>query len=146
MKKQSSKESCGELLWKPQRKYQNQSVLMQFKTALEEAEHHTFTDYGAIHQWSVNHLDNFWAFLARFFEVDFNTPYSSVVNRGNHFTDVQWFTGASLSYAAHLFKKATTKRPALIYQNENGTRVSISWAALSMRVCFFQKIFHGENL
>ena len=146
MKKQSFKESCGELLWMPQRKYRNQSVLMQFKKALEEAEQHTFNDFGALHQWSVNNLDHFSAFLARFLEVDFNTPYSSVINRGNHFTDVQWFSGASLSYAAHLFKKATTQRPALIYQNENGTKVSISWSALSMRVFYFQKIFQDENL
>ena len=146
MKKQSSKKSFGELLWKPQRAYQNQSVLMQFKKALEEAEQHSFIDYSALHQWSINHLDRFWTFLALFFEVDFNTPYRSVISSGNHFTDVQWFSGATLSYAAHLFKKTTSLRPALIYQNENGTRVSISWATLSRRVSFFQKIFQGKNL
>jgi len=133
------------MLWKPSTAYREKSILNQFKGAAEQRGWGPFQGYYELHQWSVEALEDFWAMVADFFEVDFTSPYTCVLKRANHMADTQWFEGATLNYAAHIFKQATTQRPVIIYQNEKGERTEISWAALGHRVQFFQSVFskHG---
>ncbi len=134
------------MLWKPSTAYREKSILNQFKGALEQQGWGPFQDYFELHQWSVEALEDFWAMVADFFEVDFTSPHSCVLKRGNHMADTQWFEGATLNYAAHIFKQATIERPVIIYQNEKGERNEISWAALGHRVQFFQSVFNKHGV
>jgi len=146
LKKQSPSIAFGEKLWEPSVAYQKQSVLGRFKTALEAQEKCHFKNYSDLHEWSTQNLDRFWAFVAQFFEVDFKTPYTQVLQNGTSMLEAQWFLGARLSYAAHIFKKASPHRFALLYQAENEIQTPISWAALATRVAHFQSQFKQQGV
>ncbi len=96
------------------------------------------TDYAALHHWSITEQGVFWASIARFFSIDFDTPYEEVFVPQNPFWETKWFHGAQLSYAHHIFRNATTKRPALIYQSEN-EYTEISWAQLIAKTVVLQQ-------
>ena len=51
---------------------------------------------------SVNDQDTFWASITRFFSVDFDKPFSKVMNRSDKPWKTTWFDGAELSYK-HVF-------------------------------------------
>src|SRR5436309_10221464 len=45
-----------------------------------------------------------------------------------------WFPGAELNYAEHVFRNATTDRPALIFQSERQPLTEIAWDELKQKV------------
>src|SRR5207302_8326856 len=46
----------------------------------------------------------------------------------------QWFPGAELNYAEHVFRNASTTRPALLFQSERHPLSEVSWAELRQKV------------
>ncbi len=45
-----------------------------------------------------------------------------------------WFSGAESSYAEHMFRHATTDRPALLFQSERNPLREVSWDELRQQV------------
>jgi len=114
------------------------SQLSSYTTFLAEQYGVMASDYTALHRWSIAHQGMFWESIARFFSVDFDVPCKQVFVPGNTFWQTKWFDGAYLSYAHHVFRKATSERPALIYQSENQF-IEISWAQLTAKVHVLQQ-------
>lgn len=46
----------------------------------------------------------------------------------------QWFPGAKLNYAEHVFRNATVDRPALLFRSERHPLVEVSWDELRYKV------------
>ena len=65
----------------------------------------SFSNYHDLHHWSVSDQDTFWASIARFFSVDFDKPFSKVMNRSDKPWKTTWFDGAELSYTKHVFSQ-----------------------------------------
>ncbi len=121
------------------------SVLSQYTTFLRETYRFSFSDYESLHAWSIREPSVFWESIVRFFSIEFETPYQNVYEPGSFFWETKWFTGATLNYSQHIFKWATTKRPALIFQTEQGDYSEISWSQLIAKTYFFQQklMAHG---
>ena len=49
-----------EILWKPSDAAIRQTRLTAFTDWLSRRTGRTFADYTALHQWSIEHLENFW--------------------------------------------------------------------------------------
>ena len=98
-----------------------------------------FSDYDSLHTWSIAEQGLFWESIACFFDVDFDSPYQEVFVPGAHFWETKWFTEATLNYAKHIFKNASSERAALVFQNETEKLVEISWAQLISKTYAFQK-------
>lgn len=96
------------------------------------------TDYADLHHWSITEQGVFWESIARFFAVDFDTAFEEVFVPKIPFWETKWFVGARLSYAHHIFRNATTERPALIYQSEN-EYTETSWAQLIAKTVELQQ-------
>src|SRR5690349_18206662 len=92
-----------------------------------------FTNREALWQWSVDHLEDFWASIWQYFQVMASTPYSTVL-ADRSMPGAQWFPGAKLNYAEHVFRNASPDRPALLFRSERHHLVTISWAELSRKV------------
>ena len=122
------------------------SRLQEYAAFLQESYGLLFSDYDSLHQWSVTKQGVFWESIARFFDVDFDTPCEEVFVPGTHFWETKWFTGATLNYAQHIFKNATTDRPALIFQNETNKLIEISWAQLIAKTHSFQKELKAQGV
>ncbi|QEC48177.1 acetoacetate--CoA ligase [Baekduia soli] len=60
-------------------------------------------DYTALWRWSVDDLEGFWASIWEYFDVQAATPYERVLG-SRDMPGAEWFTGATLNYAEHVFR------------------------------------------
>ena len=75
-------------------------------------------DYLELWRWSVDRLDEFWSAVWDYFGLRSATPYERVLS-GSVMPDVEWFTGAQVSYVEHLFRGRDPERVALIDARES---------------------------
>jgi acetoacetyl-CoA synthetase len=120
------------LLWQPDPAAHTQTRIAHFMDWLPRERGLHFDDYQALWAWSVAHVEDFWVCIWAYFEVISHTPYTRVLE--GQMPDCQWFTGATLNYAEHIFRMATDDRPALLYQREGEPLASMSWAELQTQV------------
>ncbi|RYJ20996.1 acetoacetyl-CoA synthetase [Streptomyces sp. L-9-10] len=93
--------------------------------------------YAALHRWSVDELDTFWAAVADWFDVRFTTPYEQVLG-DRTMPGAQWFPGATLNYAEHALRTAEDPArahdPALLHVDETYDVTPVSWTELRRQV------------
>jgi acetoacetyl-CoA synthetase len=75
-------------------------------------------DYLELWRWSVDRLEEFWSAVWDYFGVRSATRYERVLT-GSVMPDVEWFTGAQVSYVGHVFKERDPDRVALIDARES---------------------------
>jgi acetoacetyl-CoA synthetase len=92
-------------------------------------------DYGALWAASVDDIAAFWEWIWRYFSIDATTPPTAVLG-SRDMPGAQWFPGSSLNYAQHVFRNATTDRPAMVAVGENGAS-AWSWARLMREASAF---------
>src|SRR3954453_536141 len=80
-------------------------------------------DYGALWQWSVDELEDFWAAVWDEW-VDPDAPYEAVL-RSRAMPGAEWFPGAKLNYAKHVFRGRDPQ--ALASQHASETRGLGAW-------------------
>ena len=117
------------LLWEPTAVLKEQAIVTDYMRWLKREKGLTMQSRGALWQWSVDHLEDFWASLWEYFHINAANPYTSVLKE-RKMPGAQWFSGAELSYAEHMFRHATSERPALLFQAENRPLREVSWDEL----------------
>lgn len=122
------------------------SRLQDYTDFLQQSYSLHFPDYDSLHRWSIAEQGVFWESIARFFNVDFDTPFQEVFVPETHFWETKWFTGATLNYAQYIFKNASTEHPALVFQNEIDKLIEISWAQLIAKTYRFQKVLISQGV
>jgi len=125
------------VLWTPSEDFVANSNLKAYEAWLSTNKGLTFHDYKHLWQWSIEDTEAFWESIWEYFQVKSYSPYKAVLTK-DKMPDAQWFIGATLNYTEHLFRKKTTDRPALIFQNE-AECLSLSWRALEERVIAVQQ-------
>ena len=90
-------------------------------------------DYPALHQWSVEEPDDFWARLWRFCGIRASREWDAVLTEGERMQDAQWFSGARLNFAENLLWQDDSRR-ALIYLDEAGRRMEMNYGQLRREV------------
>ncbi len=75
-------------------------------------------DYLELWRWSTERLEEFWSAVWDYFDVRSATPHARVLS-GSVMPDVQWFTGAQVSYVEHLFRGRDPERVALVDARES---------------------------
>lgn len=120
-------------LWAPSDAMISQANLTRYMEWINEQKNQSFTDYHQLWQWSVAHVEEFWATIWQYFDVLHDGAYATVTN-GVPMPRTRWFDGTRLSYCEHIFRKKTNKHPAIIFQSESGTIEEIGWAELERRV------------
>lgn len=107
------------------------------------------TDAHALHDWSVQHIETFWAEVWRAAGImadgpgPASAPWQAVLEHGSamrppHVHDgawegPRWFTGTRLNFAEHLLRRRDDA-PALVSWNEHGMQQRLSFAQLARRV------------
>ena len=126
--------SEGTLLWEPSEEMKRQANITHYKQWLESEKGLHFDDPEKLWEWSVSSLEDFWASLWEYFHIKASKPYSAVLTE-RKMPGAQWFPGAELNYAEHVFRNATSSRPALLFQSESQPLIEISWDELYHNVC-----------
>ncbi len=124
-------------VYTPSRRIAEQSLLKKYMDWLFIKKGLYFRDYDDLWDWSVTDLEDFWESIWQFFDVYSHSPYLQVVLEGNSrdMIGTEWFRGATLNYAEHIFRHSNLQRPALIFASEQRPRpLSISWQTLEQQV------------
>lgn len=123
----------GMLLWEPTEEMKQQANVTRYMRWLEREKGLHFVDNEALWQWSVDHLEDFWASFWEYAQIKASKPYRAVLG-SRSMPGAQWFPGAELNYAEHVFRNTTSERPALIFQAEGQAQREISWDELYQHV------------
>lgn len=132
-------------LWSPSGTFIQNSNLTKYTTWLKVQYALTFTDYHALWKWSIDYPEKFWESLIHYFKVELHTPYQQIMSH-DAMPYTRWFEGATLNYAAHIFKNKTTERPAIIFCSEKQNPTPISWDTLEKQTASLQAFFKQAGL
>jgi acetoacetyl-CoA synthetase len=86
-----------------------------------------FEDYGALWQWSVDDLEGFWASIWEFFGVE--GSYERVLG-STEMPGAEWFPGARVNYAEHLFRGKDPDAVAIVHASELREQAELTWGEL----------------
>lgn len=127
-----------ECLWQPDKARIERSRMHDFMQWLEQKKHLTFDDYNSLWQWSVDHLEDFWAAFWDYFDICHSAPYSKVLD-GHRMPGATWFEGARLNMIEQAFRfhEDDPGRPAIISRSEIRQLQELSWGDLKKQVASF---------
>ncbi|MGJ3237922.1 MAG: acetoacetate--CoA ligase [Anaerolineae bacterium] len=123
----------GTLLWEPSSKIIEEANLTRFMHWLADQRSVQVNDYDSLHQWSVEHLVEFWQALAEYCEIQFTRPPSTILSN-DPMPRTRWFVGAELNYTENIFRKMTDERPMLYYKAEDSPLIEMSWHTVYQQV------------
>ena len=129
----------GALLWEPSPEFRENAAITRYVGWLESEKNLSFEDYTALWEWSVTDVDGFWSSLWEFFDVQSSRPYEAVLGH-REMPGAEWFPGAELNYAEHVFRNAGGRpgerpdEPALVHASELRPQGETSWRALGEKV------------
>ena len=114
----------ADLLWTPSPERIERANVTQFarKRGLPE-------DYHLLWRWSIESLEEFWAAVWDEW-VDADTQYERVLGR-REMPGAEWFPGARLNYAKHIFKDRDPGTLAIQHASETRPLASWTWGRLA---------------
>ncbi len=123
----------GDVLWEPSPKTMEDANITAYMQWLGNNKGLAFDDYARLWRWSVNEIENFWESPWEYFKIKASRPYAQVLPE-RKMPRADWFSGAELNYAEHVFRNMSDERPALIFQSETQPLTEISWERLYRNV------------
>jgi acetoacetyl-CoA synthetase len=133
------------ILWQPSEQFKRNSNLAKYMQWLKDNLNLECKDYDALWKWSVEHPAEFWKSISDYFKVIHHSSYSSVMSN-DPMPYTKWFEGSTLNYAEHIFRNATDKHPAILFQSEHQPLAAISWDALKQKVAALQSFFIQQGI
>jgi acetoacetyl-CoA synthetase len=119
----------GQLLWEPSAEARERAHMTRYMRGLGRG----FETYDELWRWSVDDLDGFWASIWDHFGIQASRPYERVLGR-REMPGAEWFPGAELNYAEHIFRMARDDRPAIVHASELRELSELSWGELRAQV------------
>ncbi len=122
----------GSLLWEPSDRFKEEARISHYMSWLREEKGLSFDDYAELWEWSVTDLEGFWGSVWEYCDVRATEPYERVLAR-REMPGAEWFPGAELNYAEHVFKNARADEPAIVHRSEVRQLGRMSWRELEER-------------
>ena len=135
-------EAEPEILWRASADRLEGARITRYLRWLEEHRGLRLDGYNALWQWSVDRLEDFWASLWDFFDVQASKPYEAVLVERS-MPGARWFPGARLNFAEHVFRYGDGTRPAIVFTSEDRSVVEMSWPELRRQVGAFAASLRG---
>jgi acetoacetyl-CoA synthetase len=118
-----------EVLWTPSKERIERATLTRYVRWLEATRGLQFDDYQGLWRWSVEHLEAFWSSIVEFFDVRFDQPARAVLG-SDSMPGAQWFPGAKLNYAEHIFRGRDGSEVAIRHASELRSTEEWTWDRL----------------
>ncbi|MEJ7789060.1 MAG: acetoacetate--CoA ligase [Thermoleophilaceae bacterium] len=118
------------VLWKPSEQALESATLTRYVNWLA-AERGVALDgsYDALWRWSTEQVEEFWDSIWHFFAVEAEVGYEHVLTR-REMPGAEWFPGARLSYAQHIFRDRDDSATAIHHASELRELGTWSWGDL----------------
>ncbi len=124
---------ADEAIWRPSEERIASARITDYAKWLERERGLSFASYERMWQWSTSDLEGFWRSLWDYFDLRSTQPPVSVLAR-REMPGAQWFPEVRMNYAAQVLRHAKSERPAIVFGNERGDRVELSWRDLERQV------------
>ena len=133
--------SAAEVLWTPSAERVSGSRLTEFARFVQDRSGAPAGSYEELWQWSVTHLEDFWAAAWDWFDVRCSAPYEQVLTT-RQMPGARWFPGARLNFAENVLRH-DGPGPAVVATAETGPPRTATWAQLRGLVGAFQATLDG---
>jgi len=120
------------IVWTPSPERIASATITRYRKWLNETRGLALTDYADLWRWSVDELEDFWVSIWEFFEVDAGEPYERVLT-ARKMPGAEWFPGARLSYAEHVFRGRAEGEVAVRHASELRPLGEWTWGELRSR-------------
>ena len=135
----------NKILWKPTPESIEQANLTKYNTWLAENLDLHFDNYDQLWRWSIDHIDDFWESLWRYFKIISDGKYKSV-RSGDKMPGVKWFEGSRLNYAEHIFRNFKKGQIAITHASEKTPIQHITWDELRKETAAFQSFLVSSGV
>jgi acetoacetyl-CoA synthetase len=125
--------SRGTLLWTPSEETIERANVTRYERWLAERRGLRFDSYDELWEWSVRDLEGFWSSIWEFCEVRASQPYERVLG-SREMPGAEWFPGARLNYAEHVFARERPHDVAIVHRSETRPDGELTWAELRAQV------------
>ncbi len=125
--------AAPEVLWAPSPEMVERSPLTRYMRWLEDERDLHFDDYHALWRWSTTEIEEFWRTIWDHLEVIADGD-PDVVLEERVMPGADWFPGARLNYAEHIFRGKADDEVALVYASELRELTELRWGELRERV------------
>ena len=117
------------VVWTPSAERVAAATITRYREWLEETRGLDLPDYHALWRWSVDDVEGFWGSLWEFLDVRASVPYERVLGR-REMPGADWFPGARLSYAEHVFRDREHDAVAIRHASELRPLGEVTWGEL----------------
>ncbi len=117
------------ILWQPDAARIARATVTRYAAWLAEYRGVRTNGYHELWQWSVGDLEAFWGSIWDFFEVKASSPPERVLGR-RALPGAEWFPGARLNYAQHVFRDRPAGDVAVRHASELRPLRETTWDAL----------------
>jgi len=116
-------------IWRPSAARVADANLTRFMQGIASRGGPRFSEYGELHSWSVEHPEEFWPELVRFADVRADWGSGPVLEHADRMPGARFYGSARLNFAENLLRYQDD-HPALVFQNERGTRRQLTYREL----------------
>ncbi|HZC74896.1 MAG TPA: acetoacetate--CoA ligase, partial [Gaiellaceae bacterium] len=117
------------IVWTPDPERIESATITRFRDWINERHGLSLEGYHDLWRWSVDELEEFWGSLWQFFEVEASEPYERVLMQ-REMPGAEWFPGARLSYAEHVFRGRDEGEVAIRHASELRPLGEWTWGEL----------------
>jgi acetoacetyl-CoA synthetase len=132
-------------LWEPPAEQKRNANITRFIGLVNERYATEIGSFKELHDWSTNHLNEFWALVWEFCDIKAQKPYDTVLTPARQMMDARWFLGARLNFAENLLRYRDD-RTAIIFKGEGRKPVRITYAELYNQVARLAKSLREMGL
>ncbi len=118
-----------ELLWTPSDEQVQRATLTRYQAWVEDRHGLAFERYEDLWRWSVADIDAFWSSIVEFFELQLGESPSGVLG-SRSMPGAEWFPGARVNYAEHVFRGKPDDGLAIQHASELRPLSSWTWGEL----------------
>ncbi|MFX1563001.1 MAG: AMP-binding protein [Promethearchaeota archaeon] len=123
----------SEVVWKPSRKYINESNIHRFMRK------HKIASYDELIQRSVNEIGWFWDAAIEDLGIEWFQPYTKVFDDSQGIEWTKWFINGRINIVHNILdrhiKPETPEKKALIWVSETGEEQILTYRELNTQVC-----------
>ena len=120
-------------LWQPDPKSIENANLTEFASKISRKHHVQFKTYAQLHQWSVDHSEDFWQMIWDYCDVRASKTSETIVANKDQMPGSRWFPEAKLNYTENLLRR-NDSTPAIISRGEGKPDRMITYAELHREV------------
>ena len=124
------------ILWRPDP--QKKTKMEELTSIINHNHGQKVNSYEQLHDWSVNHIPDFWEEVWNYCDIVHSEPYTEVVDNIKTMPGAKWFSGAKLNFAENLLR-FRDDRVAIKFKSEDKSVRELTYLELFQEV---EKISH----